>query len=112
MVEKKPVNVNWQMVFSVIPFLDLYASYRIQKLGLWLLIFWVAGSFVGLGYNYAIYGEALFDVETKNDLFLEPVDIAQYVLFMIVFAGTQVIVMRKLSKKWNNSFSDEHKIYR
>jgi len=40
MVEKKPVNVNWQMVFVLIPFLDLYASYRIQKLRLWLLIFW------------------------------------------------------------------------
>jgi len=112
MVEKKPVSVNWQMVFSVIPFLDLYASYRIQKLRLWILIFWICGSIVGIGYNYAIYGEAIFDVDPEKELFPEPVDVAQYVLFMIVFAGTQVIVMRKLSKKWNDSFSDEHKIYR
>ena len=66
MVEKKPVSVNWQMVFSVIPCLDLYASYRIQKLRLWLLIFWVAGVAVGLIHDYAIYGEDFFWFRKEN----------------------------------------------
>ncbi len=112
MVEKKPVNVKWQMAFSVIPFLDLYASHRIQKLRLWLLIFWVAGVAVGLIHDYAIYGEDFFDLEKKIDFFPEPVYVVDSILFIISFAFAQVIVMRKLSKKWNDSFSDEHKIYR
>ena len=60
MIEKKPENVKWQMVFSVIPFLDLYASYRIQKLRFWLLIFWVFGTIIGLGYDYVVFGEHAF----------------------------------------------------
>ncbi len=59
MIEKKPENVKWQMV-SVIPFLDLYASYRIQKLRFWLLIFWVFGTIIGLGYDYVVFGEHAF----------------------------------------------------
>jgi len=60
MIEKKPENVKWQMVFSVIPFLDLYASDRIQKLRFWLLIFWVFGTIIGLGYDYVVFGEHAF----------------------------------------------------
>ncbi len=51
MVEKEPVNVVRQMIFAVIPILDIYASYKIQKLRLWLLIFWVVGAIVGLIYS-------------------------------------------------------------
>lgn len=60
MIEKKPENVKWQMVFSVIPFLDLETSYRIQKLRFWLLIFWVFGTIIGLGYDYVVFGEHAF----------------------------------------------------
>jgi len=56
MVEKKPVSVNWQMIFVLIPFLDLYASYRIQKLRLWLLIFGVGFSIATILLNYAMFG--------------------------------------------------------
>ena len=99
MVEKKPANVKWQMVFSVIPILDLYASNRIQKFRLWFLIFWVVGTIVGLGYNYAIFGEDYFNIE--KDMFSEPVFIPSYILFVISFAAVQLIVMRKLSISWN-----------
>jgi len=103
MVEKKPVNVKWQMVFSVIPILDLYASHRIQKFRLWFLIFWIAGTIVGLGYDYAIFGEDFFDVE--KDMFSEPLFIPSYILFVIIFALVQLIVMRKWSKEWNENLA-------
>ena len=109
---KNPVNVKWQMLFSVIPILDLYASYRIQKLRLWLLIFWVVGSIAGIGYNYAIYGESFFDVEQTDNSFLGQMSIEQYVLFVISFAVIQLIVMRKLSVNWNDSLKGQHKIIR
>jgi len=107
---KKPVNVKWQMIFSVIPFLDLYASYRIQKLRLWILIFWVAGSIVGIGYNYAIYGQDVFDTEKTSDIFAGPMSIALYVFFVISFALVQLIVMRKWSISWNNSLKGQQEI--
>jgi len=104
-IEKKPVNVKWQMVFSVIPFLDLYASYRIQKLRFWLLIFWVVGTIVGLGYDYAIFGEDFFDVKKNSTLFSEPVSIAPFVLFTISFAVVQLTVMRRWSIGWNKKLN-------
>ena len=103
MIEKKPVNVKWQMVFSVIPFLDLYASYRIQKFRLWFLIFWIVGSIVLLGYDYAIFGEDFFDVE--KDMFSEPLFIPSYILSVIIFALVQLIVMRKWSISWNKKLN-------
>ncbi len=102
MVEKKPVSVRRQMVYSVIPILDLIASYKIQKLRLWVLIFWVVGTIVGLGYDYAIFGEDYFDIE--KDIFSEPLFIPSYILFVISFAIVQLIVMRKLSISWNKKF--------
>jgi len=112
MVEKKPVNVKLQMVFAVIPFLDLYASYRIQKFRIWVLIFWVAGSIVGIIQNYAVYGGDYFDLNSDIDIFADPVFTANYFLFIIIFAAAQAIVMRKFSKKWNSSFKEENKIPR
>jgi len=103
MVEKKPVNVKWQMVFSVIPILDLFASNRIQKFRLWFLIFWIAGTIVGLGYDYAIFGEDFFNLE--KDIFSEPLFFPSYILFVISFAITQLIVMRKLSISWNKKLN-------
>jgi len=109
MVEKKPVNVKWQMVFAVIPILDCYASYRIQKFRLWFLIFWIGGTIVGIIENYAVYGGDYFDVNSGLDIFADPVYTAHYFLFIIVFAAIQAIVMRKFSQKWNKSFPDEQK---
>ena len=38
MVEKKPVNVNWQTLFAFIPIVWLWAFWRIEKLRLALLL--------------------------------------------------------------------------
>ena len=112
MVEKKPVNVKLQMIFSVIPFLDLYASYRIQKFRIWVLIFWVAGTIVGIIHTHVVYGADFFGLNNDIDVFADPFYAANYVLFVIIFAAAQAIVMRKFSKKWNSSFREENKIPR
>jgi hypothetical protein len=101
MVEKKPVSPRRQMVYSVIPILDLIASYKIQKLRLWVLIFWVGGMIVQHIHGYAVYGEAFFDWEKDMDLFPEPVYISNFVLYIAVSFLLQIIVMRRWSLSWN-----------
>ena len=108
MVEKKSVNVILQMIFAVIPILDIYASYKIQKLRWWVLIFWVAGAAVGVIYNETIYSGVLF-VEFLNNL--GNAYAIDYFIFVIPYAIIQAMVMRKWSKKWNKSFRDENKIF-
>ena len=103
MAEKKPVNVKLQMLFAVIPFLDFYASHKIQKLRLWILIFWICGTIVGVIHGYALFGDEYFGMFTEEDYLEDPAHLADYVLFIIIFAIFQAIVMRKWSKKWNES---------
>ena len=100
-MEKKPVNVKLQMLFSVLPLLDLYASYRIQKLRYWILIFWVAGSIVGIGFDYAMFGEDYFDVDKEPELFPTEENGWTLIIFTVLFAIAQATVMRKWSKEWN-----------
>ena len=108
MVDKKPVNVILQMVFAVIPILDLYASYKIQKLRLWILIFWIGGAIVGLIYGETIMsGGYVAQLLNNNSDFIYVIDNS---IFIIIYAIIQAMVMRKLSKKWNKSFRDENKI--
>jgi len=102
-MEKKPVNVKLQMLFSVLPLLDLYASYRIKKLRYWILIFWVAGSIVGIGFDYAMFGEEFFDVDKEPELFPEEENVLAFILFTVLYAVAQATVMRKWSKEWNSA---------
>ncbi len=106
MVEKEPVNTIRQMIFAVIPILDIYASYKIQKLRWWILVFWVGGGAVGVIYNEAVYSGVLF-VEFLNSH--GNAYAIEYLIFVIPFAILQAMVMRTWSKKWNKSFRDENK---
>jgi len=110
MAEKKPVNVKLQMLFAVIPFLDFYASHKIQKLRLWVLIFWICGTIVGIIHGYALFGEDYSGFFTEADYLEDPAHLADYVLFVIGFASIQAIVMRKLSISWNNSLKGQQEI--
>ena len=98
------------MIFAVIPVLDLYASYKIQKLRLWILIFWVVGGVIGWFYNEIIFsGGFLAEFLNSNTDLIYAID---YFTFVIIYAIIQAMVMRKWSKKWNKSFRDENKISR
>jgi len=109
MVEKKPVNVKWQMIFVLIPFLDLYASYRIQKLRLWLLIFGVGVVIASILLNYALFGMDLFGMNHfgwNNEI--EALDSAKlyfHITLTIVILGAAVYVIRRWSTSWNEKVS-------
>ncbi len=104
LIEKKPVNVKWQMVIVLIPFLDLYASYRIQKLRLWLLIFLVGFSIVALLMDYSIFGMKYSDLGNKTD-FLDPAMLYTHIMFTIITLSTAVFVIRKWSIDWNKKLN-------
>jgi len=107
MIEKKSVSVNWQMIFVLIPFLDLYASYRIQKLRLWFLIFLVGFGIVVLLIDYAIFGMHYSDLTNKAH-YLDPDLFYIHILFVIVTIGTAVFVIRKWSISWNKKLESRN----
>ena len=45
-VNREIYSVKIQMILSIIPFVDLWASYRIEKLRLWVL-FWIGIILIG-----------------------------------------------------------------
>ena len=106
MVRKKPVNVILQMILAVIPILDCYASYKIQKLRLCLLIFWLGGVIVEVVQFFVFFGEEYYVSFGQFQSRLPE----SVILFTIIFVILKIIVMRKWSEKWNESFRDEKNI--
>ena len=102
MVKKEPVSVNWQTLFILIPIVDLWASYRIQKLRLYLLIF-----YLGFGLGSVVLEIALFPDEFMSDENLNSnnwvvegfFDI--WLIITLVGYGVAIILIRKWSKEWN-----------
>jgi hypothetical protein len=105
-VDKKPVNVTLQMVFAVIPILNFYASYKIQKLRFWFLIFGVGGLVFELVQTRFFFGEEYYVAFGSFEGRLPE----SVILFTIAFVIIQVFVMGKWSHKWNESIRDENKI--
>ena len=107
-MEKKPVNVNWQMVFVFIPFLDLYASYRIQKLRLWILIFLVGFGAAGILMDLAIYGDDYWNPDMKMSMMVEPAPHINGILFIIISIGLAIFLIRKWSIQWNENLANKN----
>jgi len=99
MVEKKTVSVNWQTLFIIIPVIDLWASYRIEKLRLYLLVVIaiivveILGGFLIFGDSYADY--FLGEVITENLL-----DVYDLVA-VLVEIGISIVLIRMWTKEWN-----------
>lgn len=80
---KEPVNVNLQTVYAAIPFLDIYAALKIQKLR-WFLVIVVPTAI------FAFYlEETMFPILKEN-----------YFSFIIEL-GVSVFIIRRWSKQWN-----------
>ena len=89
-----------QMVFAVIPILNGYASYKIQKLRLWFLIFVVGGIIFELIQTRVFFGEGYYvSLGSFEGRLPESV-----ILFTIAFVIIQVFVMGKWSNQWNMQF--------
>ena len=107
MVNKEPVSVNWQSLFIIIPIIDLWASYRIEKLRFYLLII-IAMLVTEVLIESEIFGAAYFDwdyimtEQEENNL-----SIVQGV-FIVVEIVISVILIRKWSKEWNEKLTTKN----
>ena len=96
MVEKKPVSVNWQTLFILIPIIDLWAAYRVEKLGLYILLIIalaVVGFIVGFVEGFLFFG--------MSDFFS----------WIVVLVGViiSIILIRSWSTEWNKKFETSDK---
>lgn len=81
------MSVKWQMVYAPIPFLNLWASYRIGKLRKFLLLFLalvIGGNFV-IGFLVPPFGNLL--------------------IFIIIYIPLTLHYMRKWSIQWNKKLN-------
>jgi len=104
--KKEPVSVNWQTLFILIPIVDLIATYRVEKLRLYLLIFGLGFGLGSVILEMSLFPEAFFSDEYLDswDLFTE--DFREIGLaIMLAGYGLAVILIRMWSKEWNAKLS-------
>jgi len=100
MVRKEPVSVNWQTLFIIIPIIDLWATYRIEKLRLYLLIS-VAVIVTELIIEFSIFGVDSFLMEQDEMSGQSSLQLA----FILIEIGISIILVRKWSREWNEKVS-------
>jgi NO-binding membrane sensor protein with MHYT domain len=114
MPAKGPVSVLWQIIFVVfIPFLDLWAFYRIKKLKKYLLYVYVpqiiiGGIIAGLFLSMAFDVNSLEKVENISED-LENNELALIILNILMGLGFTVFsiyLIATWSEKWNKHFLD------
>jgi len=89
------VNVKRLLIYSLIPFLNIYAEWRIQKF--WKIF--VIRNLLGIGIGFLIgVTIALYFGDSLNDLQLEMM--AQYSV-MPIFLVINPLLMRHYAKKYN-----------
>ena len=96
MVEKKPVSVNWQTLFILIPVIDLWAAYRVEKLGRYILLIIalaVVSFIVGFVEGFLFFG--------MSDFFT----------WIVILVGVviSIILIRSWSTEWNEKFETSDK---
>ena len=100
MVEKIPVSVNWQTLFILIPILDLWATYRIQKLRLYLLIFLLGFGLAAIVLEIALSPDEYFSDEISTDsLYDESWEVE--IVLTLASMGLAIILIRTWSREWN-----------
>lgn len=87
-VKKEPVNVNIQTVLAVIPIVDFWAAYRIEKFRFWCILY--AG---------------LITLNVVIDMIL-PYPYGM-IISTIIDVPIAVYLMRMWSKEWNTKLSND-----
>ena len=104
MVKKESVSVKRQTIYALIPSVDIWAFYRIQKLRKFILIA------LGLGFAFSPISLAVsssIDMSTITnpfDLYSNPIFLMYMVGMIASLHGTLVYFIRRWSKKWNEQF--------
>ena len=113
MPAKGPVSILWQIIFTFIPILDLYAFYRIKKLRRYFLYIVAPLLLITFGATSVLVSEELespdfsFEDESmtsENEEFLS-------LIFVPVEIGFQILTIYLVytwSKKWNGHVSNAH----
>jgi hypothetical protein len=113
MPAKGPVSILWQIIFTFIPVLDLYAFYRIKKLRKYFLYVIIPLFAITLGITFSFVLAELpssdfsFDDESmnsENEEFLS-------LIFVPVEIGFQILTIYFVytwSKRWNEQVSNAH----
>ena len=101
MVKQQPVSVNWQTLFILIPFVDWWASYRVQKFRLYFLILYIC---FGIGSGvllFSLFPESMLQENiNSNNLDTEGFWEVWLALTLAGYA-LAIILIRKWSKDWN-----------
>jgi len=99
MVKQKSVTVAWQVVFTFIPFVDLWAYYRIQKLRLYLLIIYggniIAGIIIGITFGFT---GSLMEMPDVSSYYIPSIAVG------IAFHLLAIYLVVKWSRNWNAKF--------
>ena len=104
MVKQKPVNVKLQTIFALVPSVDVWAFYRIQKLRKFILIVLAIGfafSPISLSVSASI---DMNEISGPLDLYTNPIFLLYVIGSIGTLHGTLVYFIRKWSKEWNEKF--------
>ena len=100
----KPVSVQRQTIFALIPSVDMWAFYRIKKLRKFILI----ALTLGFGFSpISLAVSSSIDMSTISsplDLYTNPIFLMYIVGTIGALHGTLVFFIRRWSKEWNEQF--------
>lgn len=106
MPAKGPVKIVWQIVFTLIPVLNIWAFYRIKKLRKYILIVLIPVTIISM---VIIAPQVLSEVEKiqEGNLMSGDQSIMTSVIQYIVDVGFTILsiyLIYKWSKEWNKQF--------
>ena len=111
MVKEKPVSLIRQTIYCMIPYVDIYAAYRVKRLRKYLLIMipviLAAGSFV-----YTIFPVEPLSQDFEGivawifflDYLYDPIDSIPYMIQHVGLVLLAIFLVRRWSKQWNTKF--------
>ena len=110
MPAKGKVSLTRQTIYCIIPLLDIYAVYRVQRLRKYFLIMLPLGFVVGLVYS-TMFPETNwqnFDEFVSAFLFLDyvydPIGSIPHMISHVGFVLLAIFLVRRWSKQWNKQF--------
>ena len=110
MVKDEPVSLMRQTIYCLIPFLDIYAAYRVTRLRKYLLIMILVGIPVSIAdtvlFPIDATDEDLEELETF-DMFFYGYDTNHFAATIVIWIGFilfAIFLVRRWSKQWNQKF--------
>jgi len=111
MVKDEPVSMLRQTIYCLIPFLDIYAAYRVTRLRKYLLIM------ILVGIPVSIADTLLFPIDVTDDIPFEELETSEMIFYgydtnhfaatAVAWAGfilLAIFLVRRWSKQWNQKF--------